>query len=181
MTDNKEKGNFWVGLTGIITALLGSGGLVALIQTFKPTNSTNPSLPPTHQVESIKTETLEIYADSTKGIKYTNKENKSVQIKFKAKGTWLAIPENTTGVPDDAKGYLSAKGDPNFIPNKTPCTAPLGALIIMGEDGKCKAYGEQGTFDLEAPGSVYFLMNDVSDLYGDNKGFITVTLSIPKN
>ncbi len=167
-----DKSNFWSSLPGIIGALLGSGGLVALIQVFgfsKPGTTTLP-------------EPLEVYADSTKGTKYTNKEGKSVTINFSAKGKWLAIPENVSNVSDDAKGYLSPKGVPNFKPSETPCTAPLGALIVRGKDDTCiAAYGDQGNFDLEPQETVYFLMNDVIGLYEDNRGSIKVSLSISKN
>ncbi|MDJ0736624.1 MAG: hypothetical protein QNJ47_21595 [Nostocaceae cyanobacterium] len=173
MSENQQKSNFWASLPGIITAVLGSGGLVALIPVLQSLQS-SPS--PNQKVEPPP---LEVYADTTKGIPYTNKEDKYVNIQFKAEGKWLAIPENETGVPENAKGYLSPKGAPNFNSNQTPCRVPLGALIIMGEDGKCMdAYGEQGTFELKPRETVYFLMNDVIGLYKDNEGSIKVNLSI---
>lgn len=127
-------------------------------------------------------QTLQVHADNVQGTPWTNKENTPVKVYFKAEGTWLAIPNNVTGVSDSVKGYISPSGDINFRPNETMCTAPVGALIIKGGDGKCKgAYGQEGTFEVESQETVHFLMNDVKSLYNDNKGSINVKLSTSKN
>lgn len=184
MSDSQKKGNFWASLPGILTALLGSGGLIASIQIFQNPSQSSPPPSPGTSSHSIKTEHFEVYADSIKGYKYTNNKNEHVQIEFNAQGQWLAIPENLNNsrILDNTKGYLSPKGAPNFESNrKTLCRAPVGALIILGEDKECKAYGEKGTFDLKPQETVYFLMNDVIGLYEDNKGSIKVNLSVAKS
>lgn len=130
---------------------------------------------------------ITVYADSAKGTPWTNKENDYVKVSYQAVATdkWLAIPEDNTdaGVPEDAKGYLSANGDPNFASNTTVCAkAPLAALVVLGEDRQCKAYGAQSSFELKPGETAYFMMNDVpgADMYQDNRGQINVNLSVSK-
>ncbi|MCG6135175.1 MAG: hypothetical protein MET45_10990 [Nostoc sp. LLA-1] len=181
MSDNQQKGNFWTTLPGIltgiaavITAIAGTSELIKVLNQPKPGNSATA-------------QEVTVHAESMKGEFFRNKDDKYVQVSFKANPSdkWLAIPEHIQDeearIPESAKGYISAKGDPNFESNSTPCRAPLGALIIMGEDGKCIAYGEEGSFELEPRKTVFFLMNDVPGLYQDNKGSIKVSLSISKN
>ncbi|MBW4563431.1 MAG: hypothetical protein KME32_20250 [Mojavia pulchra JT2-VF2] len=180
--DTKQSNNFWTtfpgiltGLAAVITAVAGSAGLINAV---KPTNpATNPT------VETVKTKVLDVYADSMQGTEFTNKQDKSLQIKFKADGKWQAIPEGYTGagIPEHAKGYISAKGDPDFLSNTTQCSRfPLGALVVKSDGSKCIAYGEEGSFELGPKETVYFLMNDVPNrqLYDDNKGSLKVNLSI---
>ena len=84
-----------------------------------------------------------------------------------------------TTVPEHAKGYLSAKGDLEFQSNTTLCRVPLGALIVVvGEKRECRASGEEGGFDLAPKETAYFLMNDVSGLYKDNKGHVNVQIKL---
>ncbi|MDJ0687890.1 MAG: hypothetical protein QNJ41_05235 [Xenococcaceae cyanobacterium MO_188.B32] len=71
---------------------------------------------------------------------------------------------------------MSADGALDFESNETRCRVPVGALIVVGEDNRCKASGKTNSFDLAPGETVYFLMNDVDELYGDNKGSINVTL-----
>ena len=84
---------------------------------------------------------LKVYADSTEGTAFENPENKSIQVKFEVdpKEKWLAIPDNVDEVPDSAKGFISPKGDPNFLSNDdTPCFRyPLGALVVKSDKGEC--------------------------------------------
>ncbi|NES05810.1 MAG: hypothetical protein F6K22_25185 [Okeania sp. SIO2F4] len=136
----------------------------------------------TNSVKKPDVKNLEVHADSYKGTPWQNKSNEYIKVRFEANGEWLAIPEHVSNVPDSAKGYLSAKGDPNFRANDTLCTrAPLGALVVMTEDKKtCEAYGEVGDFALDPGETVYFIMNDVPELYRDNKGDIDVKLYISK-
>ncbi len=179
--ENKQSSNFWTTLPGIltgiaavITAVAGSAGLISAFNSNKPPTSPVPSI----------SKTIDVYADSIKGTEYTNKEDKYLQIRFKADGKWLAIPEDNSNpnIPDNAKGYISAKGDPNFQSNDTPCSRfPLGALIVKRQDGKCLASGEEDSFDLAPKETVYFLMNDVPSLYKDNKGSLKVNVSISQN
>ncbi len=182
-----KKSNFGI----VVKGLLGFGFLLVLIPFFIPTESNtfptkNPLFENSANTSTKKTK-LEVYANDTQGSKYTNEEDKEVIVDFVAEGEWLAIPNNIKNVPDSAKGYLSPEGDPNFKPNTTPCTAPVGALIVRGENLKCKlANGGKGSFNLKPGKTVYFLMNDVINpakninLYTDNKGSITVNLSTSK-
>lgn len=153
-------------------------GTVLIIAALNQSNflSTNP-------VKKPDVKNIEVHADSSKGTPWQNKSNEYIKVRFEANGEWQAIPEDVSNVPDHVKGYLSAKGDPNFRANDTLlCTrAPLGALVVIAEDKKtCKAYGEVGYFDLEPGETVYFMMNDVPKLYRDNKGDIDVKLYILK-
>jgi len=131
-----------------------------------------------------KSELLKVLANSVKGVHYQNKIDGYVQVNFEARGKWLAIPEDISdpNIPKAAKGYISASGAPTFLSNdNTPCPrVPLGALIVMGKNHQCKAYGEKGFFELGPGEAVDFLMNDVKSLYNDNKGFVEVQLSISK-
>ncbi|HAX80787.1 MAG TPA: hypothetical protein DCY88_34355 [Cyanobacteria bacterium UBA11372] len=165
--------NFWTTLPGIITAtgtLLGSGGLVALIQIFKPQMpASNPS-PQTR---------IEVDAKSERGTPYTNSKDKPVQIKFHAQGKWLAIPQHISG-DNLPKGYMSPDGSGDFAsnPNKVCPGYPLGALVVKKSQGNCIASGTEGTINLEPGQTVYFLINDVKSLYNDNEGIIKVDLSV---
>lgn len=182
MTDEKQQGNFWTTLPGILTGIGGViGGLAALVTAFEsyskssPTTTTNPSNTPT---ASSKTEELTVPADSTKGVEFPNKEGKYVKVNFTTSGTWLAIPKNISDprIPDSAKGFLSAKGATDFRSNdQMPCPRfPMGALVVTGNG--CKASGDVGSFDLKPGETVYFKMNDT--YYPDNDGSIQVHLSI---
>jgi hypothetical protein len=186
--NEKNEGGIWGKLViGVISALVVGGTtpwwwgkLFGEEQSpSKPSEPSNPSSP----AQPVKNETLTIYADSTKGTPLLNKENGYVKVNFEATGKWLAIAENNSdsGVPDHAKGYLSPNGDPNFNSNTTVCArAALGALVVIGEDKQCKAYGAQGSLELKPGETVFFMMNDVPNLYQDNKGQIDVKLSISK-
>lgn len=143
-----------------------------------PVNSSNPS---GDLVKLLASEDLKVYADSTKGTSFKNKEDRYVKVSFKASTTdrWLAIPEDISNseIPEHAKGYLSARGDLEFEANKTVCRVPLGALIVViGERRECTASGEEGSFELTPGETAYFLMNDVPGLYKDNRGFVTVQI-----
>lgn len=172
--NGKEKSIFWNTLPGILTALatiiaatLGTEGLTGIVR--------NKISSPSPMKE------FTVYADSMKGELYKNEEDKPVTISFTAKGKWLAIPEadRDDSILESAKGYISPIGDPNFKKNPdTPCPAyPLGALVFKKEN-ECVATGKQGSFELKAGDTAFFLMNDVKKLYDDNKGHITVELSI---
>jgi hypothetical protein len=165
--------NRWVRFSATIFGLV---LLIAAVTTSIPSN------PP---VTKSSSESIIVYADSTKGTPWTNKENGYVKVSYEAVATdkWLAIPEDNSdvGVPGHAKGYLSPNGDPNFNSNTTVCTkAPLAALVVIGKDKQCKAYGAQNYFELKPGETAYFMMNDVPGKYGDNKGQIHVQLSISK-
>ncbi len=124
---------------------------------------------------------LKVFAKDDVGTLFQNTTNRLETVAFNAKGTWAAIPSDNSDptIPRTAKGYISPAGDPNFPSAKTPCIrAPIGALIVMGNDDKCKAYGEQGSFDLSSGETVRFLMNDVHTMYNDNQGSIDVYISI---
>ena len=138
---------------------------------------------PSPSEKSKKGQPLRVWANSVEGTALPNKTGGYAQVSFEAHGTWLAIPEDNPDaqIPKSAKGYISPNGDPNFESNKTPCRAPLGALIIRGEDRQCKAaYGSKGSFELRPGETVYFLMNDVPELYKDNNGYIDIDWSISK-
>lgn len=191
MTSNNEKGNFWTTLPGIltgfaaiITAVVGasSAGLIPGINQKPPSpfnsptpSDTKPQPNPTNS--STKTEELIVNAKSRDGSKFTNEENRTVKVNFKAKGQWLAIPETENFA---AKGYISANGFPNFRSNENvPCARfPLAALVVKRENNECIAYGEEASFKLKPNETVYFVMNDVFSLYQDNDGLLTVNLSI---
>jgi hypothetical protein len=127
----------------------------------------------------VPPETLKVRARDDVGTPLKNTTNRLETVAFNAEGTWTAIPsDNTdTSIPRTVKGNISPAGDPNFNANKTPCRAPLGALIVRNDD-KCIAYGKQGSFNLEPGETVHFLMNDVNGMYHDNQGSIDVHLSI---
>lgn len=136
-----------------------------------------------------KTETITVPADSTNGIPWKNYENRSVIVKYdatKQTNRWLAIPEKIDNplIPDEAKGYLSPNGAPNFKPNLTVCAqVPLGALVVIEKTvSECKAYSAQGSFRVNPGEEVYFMMNDVNDvnMYDNNQGTIEVKLTIPR-
>ncbi len=185
--EKKEDGTWGKVVVGVLVALLAGGttpwwwsNVVGGNQPSPtPSQPANPSSP----VNSPSNKTLQVYADSTEGTPFLNKENGYVNVGFEATGEWLAIPENLSDsrVPDKAKGYLPPKGVLNFQPNTTVCAgAPLGAVVAIGEDGQCKAYGEKGQFELKPGETVYFVMNDVPSLYQDNRGQIDVKLFISK-
>ncbi|MCY7277903.1 MAG: hypothetical protein LH702_30255 [Phormidesmis sp. CAN_BIN44] len=185
---DEKKGGIWVqAIVGVIVALAAGGtspwwwGKLLDPSPSKSSEPSNPSNPAQPVAKTNKT--LTVYADSTKGASWLNKENGYVKVNFEATGQWLAIAENNSdsGVPDHAKGYLSPNGDPNFNSNTTVCArAPLGALVVIGEDKQCKAYGAEGSFDLKPGETVFFMMNDVPVRYQDNKGQVDVELSISK-
>jgi len=127
-------------------------------------------------------ELLKVWANSIQGVSYLNKTSGYAQVDFEARGTWLAIPEDISDsdIPETAKGYISPNGDPNFLSNTTTCNVPLGALIVIGNDYKCKAYGAKGSFELEPGETVYFSMNDVDGLYTDNQGYVDIQLAVSK-
>ena len=86
MSDEKQQGNFWTTLPGILTGIGGViGALAALVTAFQsfskpsPTTTTNPSNTPT---ASSKTEELTVPADSTEGVEFLNKEGKYVKVNF---------------------------------------------------------------------------------------------------
>ena len=153
------------------------------LEATQPDPSGNPvSSRPAEKAE--KDEYLKVWANSVEGVPYQNKTSGDVQVNFKASGRWLAIPEDVSesDIPKTVKGHISPNGDPNFFSNDDmPCRrVPLGALIVRGENRQCKAYGEQGSFELSPGEAVYFLMNDVSSSYEDNEGYVDVQLSISK-
>jgi len=173
--------NRWLRFSAIVfgVVLLIAAGMASDLSNSTVTNSSSGVTTPAQSIT--------VYADSMKGTPWTNKENGYVKVSYEAVATdrWLAIPEDNSdaGVPDNAKGYLSPNGDPNFNSNTTVCTkAPLAALVVIGEDKQCKAYGAQNSFELKPGETAYFMMNDVAgmDMYQDNKGQISVNLSISR-
>jgi hypothetical protein len=131
-------------------------------------------------VISPQSKELVVNANSIQGTEFTNSEDRTVEIRFKTMGQWLAISDDNTSVAASNRGYLSPNGLPNFSSNpNTPCPRfPLAALVVKGKNNECKATGEQGSFKIRPKETVYFLMNDVSTLYSDNEGSIKVKLSI---
>lgn len=158
-----------------VAGILGSVLLTIVLFTHNQSQP-RPSIPSVDQ-------NLQVYANSSKGMPWTNEENDVKKVSFDATGTWLAIPEDVSNpqIPDDAKGYLTPNGDPNFNSNVTVCArVPLGALVIVGKDEQCKAYGAKGSFKIKSTETVYFKMNDIHGGFKDNDGFIDIKLSISK-
>lgn len=191
MSDNRQQESDHNSKTQIILGLLTfMGVLIGGIFTnwdkiFHSVNPTTQPLAPASPIETVnplKTENLEVYANSVKGISFTNGEDKYVKVRFKADPTdrWIAIPEyiSDPDIPEHAKGYLPPRGDLEFRPGETSCPVPLGALIVVGGNRGCKASGEESDFQLAPEETIYFLMNDVIGLYGDNKGSVSVEVSI---
>lgn len=185
--EKKEDGKWGKVVVPIVVALLAGGTTPwwwgKLIGGNQPSPTPSQTVNPSSSANSPNSKTLQVYADSTKGTPFLNKENGYVNVDFEATGKWLAIPENISDskITDNVKGYLSPAGDPNFNSNTTACVrAPLGALVVIGEDKQCKAYGAKGSFELKAGETVYFKMNDVPKLYEDNRGTIDIKLSISK-
>lgn len=184
MDESKGKSNFWTTLPGIFTGLAALITAVGGIYLGMHNNSAESKITSTAEnAENAHKESLRVPAGDTKGTLLTNKTGSYAAVDFEATGLWLAIPESISDVPEDTKGFISPDGgDPNFESSETPCARyPIGALVIRGEDSQCKATGSAGTFELSPGESVYFLMNDVPTLYGDNEGYIDVTLSMSKS
>jgi hypothetical protein len=156
-------------------------------------SDSHSGLPPSNQGSAVASDShsrkmvsLDVQANNPIGTPYMNESSsKPEKIRFNVTGLWSDIPcnyDSEPGVPKEAKCFHTASGDANFSnsnPN-TPCSKyPLGSLIIMNDSHtECIKSGTEGTFDLEPRHSVYFLMNDVKDKYGDNTGFVEVKLSI---
>ncbi|MGK7934951.1 MAG: tetratricopeptide repeat protein [Xenococcaceae cyanobacterium] len=126
-------------------------------------------------------EVLKVYANSTQGTPFENRDNKSVQVRFEvdSNSRWLAIPKHIDNVRESAQGFIAPKGNPHFRSNDNmPCPRyPLGSLVVKSDEGECLAHGEQDSFELAPGETVYFLMNDVYGRYEDNEGYINVQLS----
>ena len=126
-------------------------------------------------------EVLTVYANSTQGTPFENRDNKSVQVRFEvdSNSRWLAIPKHIDNVRESAQGFIAPKGNPHFRSNDNmPCPRyPLGSLVVKSDEGECLAYGEQDSFELAPEETVYFLMNDVYGRYEDNEGYIDVQIS----
>lgn len=141
-----------------------------------------------HPQETSELAKFEVHAKSESGDmyihEYTYPDNEQpAELEFETRGNWIAIPLNVSQaeVPrgqTDANGYM----DTNFSANTDkPCPdINTGALVVKGENGKCLSGGKTGSFTAE-PGKTYkFSMNDNFDLYWDNQGTITVSLSNQK-
>jgi hypothetical protein len=178
MTEEKKE-NFRTTVPGILTGIGGIiGSLAALItayQTLRDPNTTGSNTKNTSQE-------LTVPADSARGVLYNNPDSKSQEINYVATGKWVAIPENIPGnIPNSAKGLLSANGAPDFrVNDNMPCPRfPMGALVVVQGDS-CIASGPKGTVHVDPGENIYFKMNDVDGLYGDNSGNIRVELSISR-
>ena len=190
MSDNKGPTNFWTTLPGYLTGIAGlitafTGIFLAIHATTKvekpsPPKVENPSPPIVENPDTPKQiKDLTVYAESTRGEEFTNEENKPIKVNFTTSGKWIAIPEDEPNIDESAKGRLTAAGATNFLSNEDmPCPRfPMGALVVIKEDGSCVDSGETGSFELKQGEKVYLKMNDINSLYQDNEGDIQVGLS----
>ncbi|MEH2143117.1 hypothetical protein [Nostoc sp.] len=171
MSNNIQQSGFWTTIPGILTGIAGVlGGILAIVQVFKPTE-------PTHVPPPGQNRVIQVDATSIQGTPFKNYENKPVRIKFEAEGQWSIIPQNVSekNLPE---GLISPNGYGNFAanPDRLCRGFALGALVIRTQQGECIASGANGIFDLTSGQTVYFSTNDVKSLYGDNDGSITVSL-----
>jgi hypothetical protein len=172
MSDNIQQSGFWTTMPGILTGIAGVlGGILAIIQVFKPTE-------PTHVPPPGQNRVIQVDAKSIQGTPFKNPENKPIKIKFEAEGQWSIIPQNVSG-NNLPKGLISPNGSGDFAANSDKlCPGfALGALVITTQQGECIASGANGIFELTSGQTVYFSTNDVKSLYEDNDGSITVNLS----
>jgi hypothetical protein len=172
MLDDNQKVSFWTTLPGILTGIAAVlGSILAIIQVFN-----HPTIPTDKESQRI-----EVDSTSEQGTPFKNPESKPIKVNFQADGQWSIIPTNVSE-NDLPKGNISPDGAGDFSanPNKLCPGFALGALVIRGQQGKCITSGAHGTFDLRSGETVYFVANDVKNLYHDNNGSISVNLSIVK-
>lgn len=183
-SDNKQQGNFWRSLPGMITALGGGVGIAAIIagiisakQALFPQGS-KPS--PTSTILDTSTPTpksdnpnpFKVYATSPKGTRFTNNQSSTKTYNFFAKGTWSYNPgvKKKYGAEGDTD-YTKAKG------YKLPGVAE-GSLIVRRQNGSYQYVGAEKALTLDAVESVWFTINEANEgqgeKYNDNTGFLTV-------
>ncbi|ALF52288.1 hypothetical protein ACX27_04550 [Nostoc piscinale CENA21] len=189
MTENKQAGNFWTTVPGILTAIAGLvtavAGLFASYNTILETTNKNPAPTPSMTsgaaiatgvgINSQQSGTLNISAKNKEGVKFTNPTGKVVNVYFRPNG------ESLWSVGRDW-GSVSSRGyeTPQVPINQDRLRCPnhnIGALVVE-QNGQCESVGQGITLKLVANEEVSFFMNELPNFYDDNQGFVPVSWSI---
>ncbi|OCQ89631.1 hypothetical protein BCD64_16835 [Nostoc sp. MBR 210] len=188
MTENKETGNFWTTVPGILTAIAGLvtavAGLFASYNTILETTNKNPSPTPSITsgaaiatgggVNSQQSGTLNISAKNKEGIKFTNPTGKVVEIYFRPNGESLWSVGSDWGSVS-SRGYETQQYQ---YQNRLRCPKHnIGALVVE-HNGQCESVGSGITLKLLANDEISFFINELPDYYEDNQGFVPVTWNI---
>ncbi|GAX37819.1 hypothetical protein [Nodularia sp. NIES-3585] len=110
---------------------------------------------------------FQVPANTEVGVPFKNETNNEVQIHFEASGQWQSGPANPVTGPEGLPDHLLENLQ---FPEFTPFS-----LIANNKDwGSAYQVGIQNELSVPAGGTLYFLMNDQTNLYHDNTGSITV-------
>lgn len=106
-------------------------------------------------------------ARSPNGVQFHNTSAQEATFEFTASGQWSFAPEagmlSSTGVGSPAgRDYL--------LPG-----ARCFGLIARQEDGSFVFIGDKAQVSLKPGASLFFIMNDLVNGFGDNRGALTVT------
>ncbi|MGK7902499.1 MAG: hypothetical protein AB4352_13980 [Hormoscilla sp.] len=103
----------------------------------------------------------------------TNKSERSLTIKILASGEWNYGSRNIYAayVTANGNGDAAHKGKMKYP------DIPPAALVVV-QDGKAVAYGQNQTIKLEPEETVFFINNDRAGFYWDNSGSQTVTWEV---
>lgn len=89
-------------------------------------------------------------------------------------GTWCGSSFGT--ISTDCGG---PDGLGRYDPHATVPSAPVGTLISrVGTDGRWVALGSHGSYISATSGLLDFAFNDVPGYYGDNSGYVTVSITV---
>jgi hypothetical protein len=112
---------------------------------------------------------FQVDSRTPEGARFQNTTAEEATFEFIASGRWSFTPE---------AGLFSAAG--LEAPATKEFIMPGGrsfALVARREDGTCVFIGEKGEVRVKPGTSLVFLMNDLLDGFGDNRGALTVEWS----
>ena len=112
---------------------------------------------------------LIVYADDTRGTRFSNDSGKGRTYRLEALGSWLCANDGRGAV--SANGYYIGSRGRNVAPHLPGC-----ALVMRRSDNVYYKAGRDETFYLRSGDYIYLLMNDQHGKYGDNYGYLEVVI-----
>jgi hypothetical protein len=104
---------------------------------------------------------------SPNGVQFQNTSSQEAAFELSASGQWSFAPEagmlGPTGVSSPASRDFLLPGARSF------------ALIARQEDGAFVYIGDKAQMNLKPGASLFFIMNDLLNGFGDNRGSLTVS------
>ena len=117
-------------------------------------------------VQASETGNFNTCANSRRGTSFTNNGSLAIILEIFASGKWNIDPSYP---------FMSAEGNTSLYPSTTLLpSAPYGALIVRRKNESYELIGSNTKIRLYPKETVYFLANDRSDGFGDNKGCINI-------